>query len=365
MGMSCAYRMSYKKKIIVLPLFLLILFVNAWSQNSEKFVSINPVDGVIHFFPENQKDGKLTNYKFQGKPLWLDAVRVDGKTRQIRITANPASRKGSTLVRFKYPFGDASVTWNMEVKREGDTVSATIIPWNATLIGERMDANEGGAESEVLRKKLGVTEPGDSSLPLVYSTGNSISLGYWPYLEGELWREVNVYYQRELWKDMPETSSPNNGLANNAYLSLEKAYKNENFKPDYILINFGLHMINGYQNNLEDYGEWVQKFIDLAKAHHAKLIWVTTTPYALFREDKNIVIQKFNETATRIVKDNNMYVADLYTCICDLINEFNEWNVYTDGVHFREEIKAKQGEFLAQQILMILGKNTIEKVPDK
>lgn len=352
-------------KLIAFPLFLLILVFNSWSQNSEELVSINPVDGVIHFFPENQKEGKLTNYKFPGKELWLDAVRIDGKTRQIRITANPASRKGNTLVRFKYPFGDASVTWNMEVKREGDTVSATIIPWNATLIGERMDANEGGAESEVLRKKLGTTGTALSGLPMLYSTGNSISLGYWAYLEGELWRDVNVYYQRELWKDMPETRSPNNGLASNAYASLLKAYKNENFNPDYILINFGLHMINGYQNSLEGYGEWVQKFIDLAKAHHAKLIWVTTTPYALFREDKNITVRKFNETATRIVKDNNMYVADLYTCVTDLVKELTEWNVYTDGVHFREEIKAKQGEFLAQQILKILGKTTIEKVPDK
>ncbi|MFT7160656.1 MAG: hypothetical protein ACI9GZ_001832, partial [Bacteroidia bacterium] len=189
------------------------------------------------------------------------------------------------------------------------------------------------------------------------------SLGYWPYLEGELWRDVNVYYQRELWKDIPETRSPNNGHADNAYTSLERAYKNENFQPDYILINFGLHMINGFQDNLEGYGDWVQKFIDLAKVHNAKLIWVTTTPYALYRDDKNVTVQKFNETAIRVVNENNMYVADLYTCIIDLVKERNEWNVYEDGVHFREEIKVKQGEFLAQYILKITGKPSDEKDP--
>lgn len=349
---------------IILPLFLVILFFNSWSQNKETLVLVNPVDGVIHFFPENPKEAKLSRYQFPGKEVWMDAIRIDGKTRQIRITALPVSREVNTLVKFKYPFGDASVTWNMEVKKEGDMVSV-VIPWNAILIGERMDVNEGGVESEALRKKLGVTGPGVSGLLLLYSSGDSISLGYWPYLEGELWHDADIYYQRELWKDIPETSSPNNGHAHNAYLSLEKAYKNENFKPDYILINFGLHMINGYQNNLEGYAEWVQKFIDMAKAHYAKLIWVTTTPYALYQDDKNVTVRKFNETANRIVKENNMYVADLYTCVTDLVKELNEWNVYTDGVHFREEIKAKQGKFLAQRILKIIGKTTSETVSEK
>ncbi|MFT7031607.1 MAG: hypothetical protein ACJA2S_000098 [Cyclobacteriaceae bacterium] len=351
------------KKVIILPLLLLFGFVGAQPQNNEKLVFVNPVDGVIHFFPENQKEAKLSRFQFPGKQVWMDATRIDGKTQQIRITAYDVSRKVRTLVKFKYPFGDASVTWNMEVDRDGDIVSVLINPWNGTLIGERMDANEGGASSEALGKKLGVTGTVLSGLPLVYSSGNSISLGYWPYLEGELWRDVNVYYQRELWKDIPETRSPNNGHADNAYSSLERAYKNENFQPDYILINFGLHMINGFQDNLEGYGDWVQKFIDLAKVHNAKLIWVTTTPYALYRDDKNVTVQKFNETAIRVVNENNMYVADLYTCIIDLVKERNEWNVYEDGVHFREEIKVKQGEFLAQYILKITGKPSDEKDP--
>ena len=343
-------------KISVLSAFFMFLFANAWSQNSEKLVSINPVDGVICFFPENQKEAKFSRFQFPGKQVWMDATRIDGKTEQIRITSYDVSHKVRTLVKFRYPFGDASVTWNMEVDRIGDIVSVLINPWNGTLIGERMDADEGETESEALRKKLGITGASFSELSLLYSTGNSISLGYWPYLEGELWRDVNVYYQRELWKDMPETISPNNGHAHNAYASLEKAYKNENFKPDYILINFGLHMINGYQNNVEGYGEWVQKFIDMAKVHNAKLIWVTTTPYAMYRDEKNVTVRKFNEEATRIVEDNNMYVTDLYSFISDLVKERNEWNVYEDGVHFREEIKAKQGEFLAQRILEITAK---------
>ncbi len=347
------------KRITIQIALLLTCFVSAWSQNNEQLVAVDRLDGIIHFFPENQREGKLSHYQLPERPVWMDATRMDGKTRQIRITALPDSREVKTVVRFIYPFGDASATWNMEVVREGDLVSV-VIPWNAMLIGERMDANEGEAESEALRKKLGTTGEGLSDLPLLYSTGNSISLGYWPYLERELWRKVNVYYQRELWKDMPETRSPNNGLANNAWESMQKAYKNESFNPDYILINFGLHMINAYQNNLEGYGEWVQKFIDLAKVHGAKLIWVTTTPYAMYREDKNETVRKFNETATSIVSENDMYVADLYTCITDLIKERNEWNVYTDGVHFREEIKAKQGEFLAKRILSIIEKTTNE-----
>jgi hypothetical protein len=99
----------------------------------------------------------------------------------------------------------------------------------------------------------------------------------------------------------------------------------------------------------------------LSKEQHTKLIWVTTSPYALYRNDKNATIRKFNETATKIVYENNMYVADLYTCIADLIKERNEWNVYEDGVHFKEEIKAKQGKFLAQHILRIVEEVSVEK----
>ena len=349
------------KKTIFVSTLLMILFINAWSQTPNKVVTINPINGVIHFFPENQKDAKLFRYQLPGKQVWMDAIRVDNKTRQIRITALPASREVQTLVKFKYPFGDASVTWNMEVKREGDLVSV-VIPWNAMLIGERMDVNEGGNESEALRNKLGLTGGSPDGLPLVYSSGDSISLGYWPYLENELWQYASIYYQRELWKDMPETRSPNNGHAHNAYESLEKAYGNKNFKPDYILINFGLHMLNGFQNNLEGYGEWIQKFINLAKEEDAKLIWVTTTPYALYQNDKNVTIRKFNETAIKIVNENDMYVVDLYTCIIGLIKDLNEWNVFEDGLHYREEIKEKQGKFLSQQILKIREKTQLKSL---
>lgn len=349
------------KQTIVL-LALLVWPASASSQKPEELVSLDPVAGVIHFFPKKQKAAKVSHYQLPGKPVWIDAIRVNGKTQQIRISALPESREIKTLVKFKYPFGDASVTWNMAVEREGDIVSVHV-PWNGTLIGERMDANEGGAESEALRKKLGVTGLALSGLPVLYSSGDSISLCYWPYLEDELWRDINVYYQRELFKDMPETQSPNNGVASNAYSSLEKAYKNKNFKPDYILINFGLHMINGYQNNLEGYGNWVQKFIDLAKTHDAKLIWVTTTPYGSYRADKNKTIQKFNETAANIVNKNNMYLADLYTCVSDLVNARHESNVYVDGVHFNDEVRIKQAEFLAQCILKIASEASVKKLP--
>jgi hypothetical protein len=33
-----------------------------------------------------------------------------------------------TLVKLRYPFGEASATWNTEVNREGDIVSVAI-PW--------------------------------------------------------------------------------------------------------------------------------------------------------------------------------------------------------------------------------------------
>ena len=110
--------------------------------------------------------------------------------------------------------------------------------------------------------------------PVLYSSGDSISLGYWPYLEAELVNQVDVYYQRELAKDVPEVKIRNNGHARLAYGVLETAYKNKRFQPDFLLVNFGLHMIRTHRNNMAEYGKWIKRFDELAKQHHAQLIWV-------------------------------------------------------------------------------------------
>ena len=328
----------------------------ASDATAEDKPNVKIVDGVIHVFPGQPKDAMIARYQIPGEQIWVGAVRRNGKTRQVRIHSRHGGRGTKTKkhIRIFYPFGTDSATWNMDVKRDGDVVSADM-SWNATFLGERMDVDEGADQAVSMRAKLGVTGPVCKNLPVLYSSGDSISLGCWPYLEGELWKEVHVYYQRELWKDIPAARSPNNGHAHNAYRCLQTAYKSEAFRPDYMMVNVGLHMLSTHTNKQEEYGQWVQNFVDLSNEHNARLIWVTTTtPYGSFRAKQNLTIGQFNALASKIAKENKVPVIDLHACVTELVKELGERKVYTDGVHFTEDIKKQQAEFMAQRIREII-----------
>lgn len=214
-----------------------------------------------------------------------------------------------------------------------------------------MDVNEGQVEAEQARARLGTTAPADAGRPVVYSSGNSISMGYWPYLEGELHDTMDVYYQRELAKDMPDIGLRNNGHAHLAYAVLQAAYKNERFRPDYILINFGLHMIRTHHGKVQAYGDWIAKFAAFAKAHDARMIWVNTTPYQQsFRPAQNETIKAFNAIAAEVAARHGVPVVNLHACVLEQVKAGGDKAVFTDGVHFTEDTKRKQAFFIAERI---------------
>lgn len=339
------------------------------NQPSVETSKTNPVtieNGVIHCFPNGEKDCVIAHYQIDGKKLWVDAIRRDGKTRQVRITSYVGQQGTKTPVKLFWPeIADGTITWNMPVQRQGDIVSL-MLPWNGVLIGDLMDVNEGLTATDKLRKQLGIASGADRRLPILYSSGDSISLGYWPYLEAELNNEVNVYYQQELAKDIPQVNLRNNGHASLAYGVLETAFKNERFKPEYCLMNCGLHMIATHQNKVAEYGEWIEKLDDLIKKHNAKLIWVLTTPYAQsFRPQQNLVIIKFNETAKAIATKRGIPVVDLHACTLDAVKDLGEKNVYEDGVHFKDEVKKRQAAFIAARVREIIKENKPITIPPK
>jgi lysophospholipase L1-like esterase len=345
-----------KKRHIIL--ICLLAMTGVYAAELTATTNITFKDEILHIFPDNPESGVIAREQIGDQDLWVGAVRRNGKTRQIRITSYVGGRetRKHTLLKVRYPFGGASATWNMDVKREGDLVSV-MIPWNGTLIGDIMDVNEGEDSTADARKKLGLTEP-DSKLPVMYSSGDSISMGYWPYLEAELHDRVNVYYQRELAKDIPKIGLRNNGHAHLAYGVLQNAYKNEDFKPDYWLLNFGLHMINTHQNKLPAYGEWVDKFIAYAKEKKVKLIFVNTTPYQQsFRPKQNLTIIKFNELMKMAAEKHDVPVVDLYVCTLAAVKELGDKKAYTDGVHFTEDAKKRQSAYIAKRVREIIGRS--------
>ena len=311
-------------------------------------------EGVIHFCPGDLRDGVVAPIQVSGKPLWVTATRKGGKTRQITLRSRLGGRGARpSTIKLAYPFGEASATWNIIGKREGDILTFTI-PWNASLIGDIMDVNEGEERTDAARRKLGLSDP-DSSLPILYLSGDSISLGYWPYLEAELFDTANLYYQRELKKDMPEVKLVNNGLANLAHRVLQQAYGNKNFKPEYWLVNFGLHMIQAYGRNLPGYRKWVQVFIDDAKKKGAKLIFVNTTPYGhSFRPVQNRTIVQFNGIMKELADKNNIPVIDLHALSLDATRKFGEKETYEDGVHFKRPVIKMQAAYIAKRFREII-----------
>ena len=319
-------------------------------------------DGVIHCFTEGIRDGVITHARVEGRAVWVDAIKRDGKIRQLRVTST--ERGGKTPINLYCPEpADGSFSWNMKVKREGDVVSATL-PWNAMLIGDFMDVNEGGDDAEAVRKKLGVAPGADSKLPVLYSSGDSISRGYWPYLEAELNTDANVYYQIEVAKDIPEfkIKLTNNGHAHLAYACLQTAYENPRFKPKYILMNFGLHMLAGYGGKPAEYGKWIEKMDDLAKEHDARLIWVMTTPYEeTFRPGPNKTILKFNQTAKAVAAKRKIPTVDLHACVLAAVKELGPKKVYTDGTHYTDAAKQHQAAFIAARIREIMKNGSSSK----
>lgn len=324
----------------------LMTFAYAADESSKPTVQVKY--GILNILPGNSENGVIGHERVGDEQLWVAGVHKNGSTRQVRITSRLGGRgSGKQLVRLHYPFGDASATWNMDIKLEGDVLSV-MLPWNGTLIGDIMDVNEGEGKTEDARRKLGLTTP-DSKLPVMYITGDSISLGYWPYLEASLHDEVNVYYQRELAKDIPDVKLRNNGHAHLAYEVLLAAYMHDNFEPDYWMVNFGLHMINSHQNNLPAYDKWIDNFIAYAKLKNVDLIFVNTTPYRQsFRPKRNLIIVKFNELMEMNAKRHGVPVIDLHDFTLSAVKERGDKKVFhSDGVHFTEGFRKQQAEHIA------------------
>lgn len=314
-------------------------------------------DDVIRCFPDG-KDGVVAHHQIVGKSLWVDAIRRDGKTRQVRVTSYVGSAGTKTPVKiFWPPMADGTVTWNIPVTRDGDVVSASV-PWNGVLIGDLMDVNEGAAESAAAHRLLGVTSGANPGLPVMFASGDSICLSYWPYLEAELNNEANIYYQQEVAKDMPAAGLGACHHAHLAHAFLETAYKDARFKPEYLLMNFGLHMIATHQKKVAEYGQWIERIDDLAKQHRAQLIWVMTTPYQQsFRPAQNLVVIQFNDAARKIAEARHIPIVDLHAATLAINNELGDKQTYTDGVHFTDEARKRQAAHIANRVRDILKKS--------
>lgn len=186
----------------------------------------------------------------------------------------------------------------------------------------------------------------DESLPNVLIIGNSISIGYTPYVQEALQGKCNVYR-------IPE----NGGDTKKALAKLDLWLGDNDW--DVIHFNFGLHDLKRLKNNkLNIEGEVVntekvyasnlKKIVKkLKKASDAKLVWATTSvvPEGAEGRIKGTEVT-YNRIAEKIMKRNGISIDDQYALTSDHPDDQMKANV-----HFLEKGRKRQAKQVVKHIV--------------
>ena len=186
--------------------------------------------------------------------------------------------------------------------------------------------------------------------PDVFVVGDSISIQYGPYLEEYLNGTANYERKMDNAGVDPALGVPEiNGGDSRMVLEYLKAKTGDTaFKPDYLLLNCGLHDIkrnvetNQLQVTADNYRDNLQAIINLVISRNIQLVWVRTTPvvdsihnarskrFQRFSSD----LKTYNAIADQVMVTNQIPIIDLHGFT---------WNLgieqYRDHVHFREEAR--------------------------
>ncbi|AOT71267.1 SGNH/GDSL hydrolase family protein [Geosporobacter ferrireducens] len=198
----------------------------------------------------------------------------------------------------------------------------------------------------------------------IFVLGDSISIEYGPYLRECLGKQFDYDRKRgeEALIDLNQPVGANGGDSN-CVLEYLREQTEMKIHYDILLLNCGLHDIRTnidtkekqvpqevYRNNLEN-------IMELCSCSTKKTIWISTTPvddaqhakyektFRRYNED----IKQYNKIAENIMGQYKIPIIDLYGYTIGLGNQ-----LYYDHVHYREEIRALQGAFIAENIRLLL-----------
>ena len=203
---------------------------------------------------------------------------------------------------------------------------------------------------------LSCSEP-NQELPKILIIGDSISGGYFPFVQESLKGKAKVFqptYIDENGKTKGCCGGTTQGVK-------EMDFFLSNNKWDIIHFNFGLHDIkhidpvtgknsknlsHPHQASPEEYERNLIEIIKKLKRTGAKLIFATTTPYPdkLGKQMRSPGMPKiYNQVALKIMNNNQIKVNDLYSSVLPKISDLQIPN----NVHFKE----KGSEFLANLVV--------------
>lgn len=204
-------------------------------------------------------------------------------------------------------------------------------------------------------------------LPKVFLIGDSISVQYSPYLQK--YTEGLIEFERKqddgkALKNLDVPAGANGGDSRMVLEYLKVKLADPNFRPDYLLVNCGLHDIKtsrqtgerqvseaSYRNNLD-------AIFSLLKKKKITPIWITTTAVVDTIHNSRSSIQRFakdvaayGEIASEICAKHKVQVIDLHDFTWRLgIEQF------ADHVHYRESARALQAAYISGQLAVILRK---------
>jgi hypothetical protein len=205
----------------------------------------------------------------------------------------------------------------------------------------------------------------------VYVVGDSISLHYGPYLEKYLAGFAGYARKtgREKALDGLDLPRDANGGDSGAVLAFLRALAAQGRWPaDLLLFNCGLHDIKTHpatgarQVPMGRYADHLAAILQTIENLGPRPIWIRSTPFDEENHNRKSVgfhryvadLDAYNDTADRIMRAHGVDIIDLHGFTLRLGRPSE---LIVDHVHFREEVRALQGAFIAGWLHGFVGKS--------
>ncbi|MDR3218008.1 MAG: SGNH/GDSL hydrolase family protein [Dysgonamonadaceae bacterium] len=200
----------------------------------------------------------------------------------------------------------------------------------------------------------------------IFLIGDSISVQYWPYLKEYLsgWAELERKTddgQAEKNLDVP--AGANGGDSRMVVEFLRSKFKDPAFRPNYLLLNCGLHDIKHdpqtgvIQVTEADYRKNLNEIIRLLQKNKVSLVWIRTTwvvdeihnskSASIRRYEADVL--KYNAIADEVCRKHKIPSIDLYSFSKQLGIEH-----IIDHVHYDDATRSLQAAYIAGFVQNIL-----------
>ncbi|SDJ78569.1 SGNH/GDSL hydrolase family protein [Paenibacillus naphthalenovorans] len=195
----------------------------------------------------------------------------------------------------------------------------------------------------------------------IYVIGDSISIQYGPYLEELLVPEFGYDRKRGTEQALRDLNVPvgANGGDSGMVLAYLQEQREQQVRYDVLLLNCGLHDMKtdpasgSKQIPLEQYRANMRRIADIALSMANQVFWLRTTPLidevhnrlntSFHRFHRDVI--DYNAAADAIMEQQRIPLLDLYAFTLALGPD-----VYCDHVHFKDEVRKQQAEFIAREL---------------